>query len=416
MSPAALALLIAASGSSTLLAQTAKSDATQTVPDWGMYRGPHRDGLSPDTGLLKEWPSGGPPLAWKATGLGEGYSSISIVGERIYTMGDVDKSCTLLALNLKDGKVVWSLPLAPAAAKLNRPGTRSTPACDGKNVYGLTPAGLLACADAEKGTLIWKKELGGKMMSGWGVSESPLLDGDLVVVTPGGNSGAVEAFNKATGEPVWQSKEFKDKAAYSSLFPVELGGVRQYVVFTDQSVAGISAKTGDVVWRADRVGKTAVIPTPVFKDGFLFVVSGYGVGYNGFQITEAGGKFEAKEIYSGKATVHTGAVVLVGDHVYAQTDGGKLLCLELKTGKEAWSNASVKGKGTVCYADGHLIIRNEKGAVSLVEASPQAYKEVGHFDSERVGGEQGWAHPVVFGGKLYIRDWDALTCYNLQAK
>jgi len=399
-----------------LSAQAEKKETAAAVPEWGMYRGPRRDGISPDTGLLKEWPPSGPPQLWKATGLGEGYSSIAIVGDRIYTMGELDKSYTLLALNLADGKTVWKLPISPAAAKLNRPGTRSTPASDGKMVYCLTPTGQLACADAAKGMLAWKKDLGGKMMSGWGFSESPLLDGDAVVVTPGGDAGTVASLNSATGEPLWHSKELKDKAAYSSLFPIDLGGVHQYVVFTDQSVAGIAAKSGQVLWRADRPGKTAVIPTPVYKDGFLFVASGYGVGYNGFQITESGGKFEAKEIYSGKATVHTGALVLVGDHVYAQTDRGQLLCLELKTGKEAWAGASVPGKGTVLYADGHLIIRNEKGAVSLVEATPKEYKEVGRFSSERVGGEQGWAHPVVFGKKLYIRDWDALTCYDLQAK
>jgi outer membrane protein assembly factor BamB len=402
-------------GGSGLFAQDGKKEMATPVPDWGMYRGPKRDGLSPDTGLLKEWPPAGPPLTWKATGLGEGYSTISIVGDRMFTMGEIEKSYTLIALNLADGKVVWKLPITPAG-KLNRPGTRSTPASDGKMVYCLTPNGVLACADAAKGAMVWKKDLGGKMMSGWGHSESPLLDGALVLVTPGGDSGTVEAFDKTSGEPAWQSKELKDKAAYSSLFAIDLGGIHQYVVFTSQSVAGIEAKTGQVLWRADRMGKTAVIPTPVYKDGFLFVASGYGVGYNGFQITESGGKFEAKEIYSGKATVHTGAFVLVGDHVYAQTDRGQLLCLELKSGKEAWSSASVPGKGTVLYADGHLIIRNEKGAVSLVEASPQAYKEVGRFNSERTGGEEGWAHPVVFGGKLYIRDWDSLTCYDLKAK
>jgi outer membrane protein assembly factor BamB len=405
--------LIVAVAARPAFAQAAKADSKATVPDWGMYRGPNRDGLSPDTGLLKSWPESGPPVAWKASGLGQGYSSISIVGDRIFTMGDIDKNCTLIAVSASDGKTLWHLPIAPAT-KVNRPGTRSTPACDGKKVYCLTPAGVLACADMS-GSLAWKKDLGGKMMSNWGFSESPLLDGDFVVVTPGGGSGTVEAFNKETGESAWQSKELKDDAAYSSLFPIELGGIRQYVVFTGSSVAGIEAKTGKILWRADRSGKTAVIPTPVYKDGFLFVVSGYGIGYNGFQITESGGKFEAKEIYKGKATVHTGAIVLVGDYVYAQLDKGDLLCLELKTGKEMWADRCV-GKGTVCYADGHLIIRSEKGAVALVEASPQAYKEVGHFNSERVGGEQGWAHPVVFGGKLYIRDWDALTCYDLKAK
>ncbi|HLY09018.1 MAG TPA: PQQ-binding-like beta-propeller repeat protein [Planctomycetota bacterium] len=410
-----LFLLSLAAASPALLAQAGKKEVSAGVPDWGMYRGPKRDGLSPDTGLLKEWPASGPPLAWKATGLGLGYSSVSIVGNRLFTMGDVDKSCTLIALNLADGKTVWKLPIAPSAG-VDRPGSRSTPASDGKMVFCLTPSGQLACADAATGRLLWKKDLGGKMMSGWGFSESPLLDGPLVVVTPGGDGGTVEAFDKVAGKTVWQSKELKDKAAYSSLVPIELGGIRQYVVFTDQSVAGIAAKTGQVVWRAAREGKTAVIPTPVYKDGFLFVTSGYDVGHNGFQITGTGGKFQATEVYKGKVIVHTGAIVLVDDHVYAQTDSGQLKCIELKTGKEAWSGASVPGKGTVCYADGHLIIRNEKGAVSLVEASPAAYKEVGRFNSERVGGEQGWAHPVVFGGKLYIRDWDALTCYDLQAK
>lgn len=410
-----LILITLAAAGPGLLAQAGKKEAPGAVPDWGMYRGPKRDGLSPDTGLLKEWPKEGPPLAWKATGLGQGYSSISIVGNRIFTMGDADKQCCLIALNLADGKLAWKLPIAPAAG-VDRPGSRSTPASDGKMVFCETPSGMVACADAAKGGLLWKKDLGGKMMSGWGFSESPLLDGGLLVVTPGGDAGTVEALDKATGKTVWQSKELKDKAAYSSLFPIEIGGIRQYVVFTDQSVAGIAAKTGQVVWRADRPGKTAVIPSPVYKDGVLFVTSGYGVGHNGFQITGAGGKFQAKEIYKGNVVVHTGAIVLVDDHVYAQTDGGQLKCIELKTGKEAWSGSAVPGKGTVCYADGHLIIRNEKGAVSLVEASPQAFKEVGHFSSERVGGEEGWAHPVIFGGKLYIRDWDALTCYDLQAK
>lgn len=414
---AALLVLALAAGQ-RVSAQAGKKDPKKdpnAVPDWGQYRGPNRDGLSPDTGLLKQWPGSGPPLAWKATGLGQGYSSISIVGNRIFTMGDADKSCCLIALNLADGKLVWKLPIAPSSS-VDRPGSRSTPASDGKQVFCMTPSGLLACADAATGRLLWKKDLGGQMMSGWGFSESPLLDGALVVVTPGGPAGTVEAFDKATGKSVWQSKELTDKAAYSSLFAIELGGIRQYVVFTDKSVAGIAAKTGQMVWRADRKGATAVIPTPVYKDGFLFVSSGYGIGHNGFQITGAAGKFQAKEIYKGSIVVHTGAIVLVEDHVYAQTDNGQLKCVDLKTGKEAWSSASIPGKGTVCYADGHLIIRNEAGAVSLVEASPAAYKEVGRFNSERAGGEQGWAHPVVFGGKLYIRDWEALAVYDLQAK
>lgn len=392
--------------------------------DWGMFRGPNRDGHSPDTGLLKQWPSTGPALAWKVTGLGKGASSFSIVGDKMYTMGDLADGCHLICLSAADGKIAWTTKMgAPWVDEKWLHGPRGTPATDGALVIGLSPNGDVLCADAATGKEKWKKSMkgdfGGKMMSGWGFSESPLLDGDHVVITPGGSKGTVAALKKATGELVWQSSGLTDSAAYASLVPVEIGGVRQYLLLTDQSAAGIGAKDGKVLWRVGRQGKTAVIPTPVYKDGIVFVTSGYGVGCSAYKITEAGGAFTAAELYVGtQMKNHHGGVILVGDYVYGLDDPGTLKCIELKTGKVVWQDKSI-GKGAIAFADGHFVLRSEnekKGDIALIEASPEGYKETGRFTQPDLSGKKCWAHPVVFGGKMYIRDHDLLLCYDVKAK
>jgi outer membrane protein assembly factor BamB len=237
-----------------------------------------------------------------------------------------------------------------------------------------------------------------------------------VLFTPGGSKGTVVALNKATGAPVWQSAELKDKAAYSSLVPVTIGNVPQYLVFTDKSIAGIS-NTGRLAWRADRNGATAVIPTPVIsKDNIIFVSSGYGVGAHGFQVTAAGGRFSAQEIYAQRQMEsHIGGFALIGDHVYGP-DGGSLKCAEVKTGKVVWQNRCV-GKGSITAADGKLFVRGDdkgSGGVAMVEATPEAYKELGKFNQPNLSGKELWAYPVVYGGRLYLRDQDNLFCYNLK--
>jgi len=227
---------------------------------------------------------------------------------------------------------------------------------------------------------------------------------------------------KDSGELAWQSTDLKEEAHYTSLVPVEIGGVRQAVVLTDKSVAGIAIKDGKVLWRASREGRTAVIPTPICKDGIVFVTSGYGVGCNAFKITADGGTFKASEAYSGKqVTNHHGGVILVGDHLYELDDQRKLKCVDFKTGKVVWENPSV-GKGAVAYADGHLYCRSEaseKGGASniaLVEASPSGYKEKGRFTQPDRSNTAAWAHMVVIGGKFYVRDQDVLLCYDVKAK
>lgn len=392
--------------------------------DWSQFRGPSRDGISPDTGLLKQWPSGGPPLAWKSEGIGTGYSSVCVSGTRLYLTGDVEGASMLFALGAADGKIAWKAKIgAPGGNRGN--GGRGTPATDGTLVFALGQSGELVCAEAETGKIRWQKSLerdfGGKRPNWWW-SESPLLDGDLVICTPGGRQGTVLALKKATGETVWQSKELTDEAHYTSLMPVEIGAVRQYLVFTAASVAGIGAKDGKLLWRHAREGKTAIVSTPLYKDGIVFVSSGYRVGCNGFQVTAAGGSFKAEQVYSGNQMEnHHGGLILVGDHVYGVHDGGMLKCLELKTGKELWAGPRL-GKGSIAYADGHIVYRSEdtrSGTVALVEVSPAGYKEKGQFSLTDPALEQRtmiWPHPVVFGGKLYLRNQNVLYCYDVKAK
>jgi outer membrane protein assembly factor BamB len=255
------------------------------------------------------------------------------------------------------------------------------------------------------------------MMSDWGYAESVLVDGDKLLCTPGGDQGAIVAMDKSTGDLVWRTEDFTDDAAYSSLVPTEMGGRRQYVQLTGESVVGVAADNGDVLWRAPRQGKTAVIPTPIVKGNHVFVTSGYKVGCNLFRVTPGGGKFTVKEVYAnGDMENHHGGVVLVGDHVYG-TSGNMLVCMELMTGKVAWKDRSV-GKGAVSYADGHLYVRGEgnEGTVALVEATPRAYREKGRFDQPDRSNANSWPQPVIAGGKLYLRDQDVLLCYDVKAK
>ncbi len=416
---AAIALLAATGTTLHLSAQAGKKEAALSA-EWYQYRGPKRDGLSPDKDLLKQWPAGGPSLAWKATGIGTGYSSVAVTGKYIFTMGDLKGSSHIIALNATGGKLVWAAPVGDSDKPGGYEGPRSTPATDGSLVFGLGQSGTLVCVQAATGREVWRKNLkdiGGRC-GNWGYAESPLLDGPVLVVCPGGSKGTVAAFNKANGGILWQSGELKDSAEYTSLVPADFGGIPQYVAYTQQTVAGIHAKTGAMLWKADRKGATAVIPTPVLsKEGTVFVASGYGIGCNAFQVSSAGGRFKVQEIYQGKQMEnHTGGLVLVGDHVYGQHDRGALKCIELKTGKEVWTNPCVGGKAAVAYADGHLVVRSERGTVALVEASPEGYKETGRFDHPDKSGKETWPHPVIFGGKLYLRDQDVLLCYDLKGK
>lgn len=391
--------------------------------DWPQWRGPNRDDVSTETGLLKTWPAGGPKLLWKAEGVGGGFSSVSIAGDKLFTMGDVDGASEVLCLNLKDGSSVWKTKIGKPAGGGGYPGTRCTPTIDGALVYATNQYGDLVCVQAADGKEVWRKEMGkdfgGQMMSGWGYAESPLVDGDNLICTPGGAKGTLVALNKKTGAQVWRTSEIGDKAGYSSPITADIGGVHQIIQLTAEDVFGVAADSGKVLWKAARPGRTAVIPTPIYFDNFVFVASGYGVGCNGFKITAAGGKFSAEQAYASTDMVnHHGGVVRVGDFVYGYSDKGGWTCLEMKTGKVKWQNRGV-GKGALTCADGMLYMRSEGGkggacTIALVEANPEAYKEAGRFEQPNRSGQASWPHPVVCGGKLYIRDQDVLLCYDVK--
>ena len=407
-------------GTTLLLSLT--SLAFAAPGDWPQFRGPNRDGISAETGLLQDLPSGGPPLVWKATGIGVGYSTVSVVGDRIYTIGEDNEVSSVVALNAADGKKVWSARLGKAGAP-GQPayeGPRATPTAEGDLLAAVSQWGELACYDPAQGKELWRKDyskdFGGKRPT-WGVAESPLIDGDKLVVTPGGTEGSIVALNKKTGDVIWRSKGFTDAPHYSSLIVAEIGGVRQYIQLTAESVVGVAAADGKVLWVAPRKGRTAVIPTPIYSDGFVYVSSGYGVGCNLFKITEAGGKFTAAEVYANKVLGNkTGGVIKIGDFVYGHADDKGWTCQDFKSGAAKWQYNSL-GKGSITYADARFYLRAEdKGTVVLIEASPDGFKEHGRFEQPDRSGKTAWPYPVIAHGKLYLRDWDTLLCYDVKAR
>jgi len=416
-------LLLAVSACSLLVA----SRTPGAEGDWPEWRGPNRDGVSTETGLLKEWPAGGPSLVWKSKGLGAGYSSVSVVGDRVFTLGQAGTDGLVIALNRADGKRLWSQRLGQGGAVGwgDFDGPRATPTVTGGLVFAIGPYGEIVCLAGADGRERWRKHLqndfGGRRPE-WGFSESPLMDGDKVVFTPGGPRGAVVALKRETGAVVWQSKEFTDAAHYASLVIATIGGVRQYIQLTDASVAGLAADDGRLLWRVARKGATAVIPTPVYADQQVYVTSGYGVGCNLFAITPQGGKFSGRQVYANKVMAnHHGGVVKIGDYIYGHSEGQGdnkgWLCQNFKTGEAVWHEKDKLGKGSVTYADGRLYCRAEdgKGTVALLDATSEGYREKGRFDPPDRSDKNSWAHPVIAGGKLYLRDQDVLLCYDVKA-
>lgn len=409
-----------------VLAGLAICGGAASAADWPQWGGPNRDHVSTETGLLKEWPDDGPKLLWQAKGLGAGYAAVAAVGERLYTLGEDASSSYLHAINAKDGKIAWSTKVGKVGGSSDSFaryfGPRATPTVEGDRIYVLGQWGDLLCVSAKDGTEVWRKNLfadfKGKIMSVWDYSESPLVDGDRLVVTPGGAEGALLALNKMTGEPVWRSKEFTDAAAYSSIIIADVHGAKQYIQATGESVVGVDPEAGKLLWRAARQGPTAVIPTPIYSDGHVFVTSGYGAGGHLFKISKEGDAFKAEQVYHKKDFgVQIGGVVLVEGKLYGSADPGILKCVDFLTGEESWKSRD-PGKGAVVYADGHLYVRTEAtpGTVTLVEADPEEYVEKGLLEQPAGSGKNTWSPPVIANGKLYLRDADLLFCYDIAAK
>ena len=398
--------------------------------EWSRWRGPKGDGLSAESGLLTQWPDEGPPLVWQSKGLGSGFSSVAVAGGKIFTLGKKQGATHLMAAAVKDGAILWSTPIGNTGDNPN-----CTPTVDGDLVFGVSHGGDLACVNARSGKLVWRKhlqqDLGGQMMSGWGYSESPLVDGDNLICTPGGNDSLLAALDKRTGEVIWQTKVDRslgnrggDGAGYASIVISHGAGVKQYITLVGRGIVSVDAATGKLLWNYNDVANgTANIPTPIVSGDYVFASSGYGTGSALLKLSKEGRGVKAEEEYfleGNKLQNHHGGMILKDGYVFCghQHDEGFPICVEMETGEIAWGGR-MRGPGggsaAVAYADGHFYFRYQDGVMALIEANPREYKLKGKFKIKTHNGNS-WPHPVIAGGKLYLRDQDELLCYDIKAK
>lgn len=399
--------------------------------DWPQWHGPKRDNVSTETGLSRQWGPNGPTLAWQASGLGLGFSSLAITNGRIFTMGDHGAEQFIEALDAKSGKMLWKTKVGPSHED-EYGGPRSTPTVDGALLYAVGTEGDLVCLDTATGKEVWRrslpKDFGGRMMSDWKFSESPLVDGDRVIVTPGAREATLVALDKKTGKEVWRTATpdlgpgGRDGAAYSSVVISNGGGVKQYVQLLGRGVIGVRASDGKFLWNYNRVAnQVANIATPLVSGDYVFASTGYQTGSALLKLAKSGDGVSATEAYwlDGKTFQnHHGGYVLVGQHLYGGHGHrrGAPICIDLASGKVLWGGEGTRNEGTgsaaVTTADNLLYFRYEDGTMMLIEASPEGYKPKGHFKIPGVS-RPSWAHPVVLDGKLYLREDDKLLVYDV---
>jgi len=385
--------------------------------DWPQWQGPDRTRISKETGLLKEWPAAGPAVVWTATGLGSGYGSMAVAGDRVFVQGTRKRDSVVIALNRADGKEVWSKALGSSESNDRGSGPRGTPTVDGDRLYILTENGDLACLKID-GTEVWRRNIlrdfrGSQLQ--WLISESPLVDGPHVVVSPGGSGAGMVKLDKMTGKTVWTAKDLSDPAGYSSIVAADVQGVRTYMTFTAAAGVGVRASDGKLMFRYPKAANNvANIATPIFSNNKVFFTSAYGTGGGLLDLTARNGEVSAKEVYfTREMRNHHGGVVLVDGYLYGFSDA-ILTCLDFATGKMMWRDRSV-GKGSVTFADGRLYIQGENNVVGLADATPSGYREAGRFSIPDKG-LPSWAHPVVSDGRLYVRNQDVLITYDIKAR
>ena len=407
--------------------------ATAPAADWPTFRGPGRTAVAPDTDLLESWPEEGPPLVWQTSGAGRGYASLAIAGDRIFTLGDglstaSDADEYLSCFDRATGKPLWKTKTGGpwTDGQESWQSSRSTPTVDGDTVYVITPFGqLVACATAdgrEKYRVDLKAQFGGTKGDSWGYSESVTIDGDRLVCTPGGEQATMVALDKKSGEKIWACPASGDiGAGHSSIVITTVGDRRVYLQTTASGAYAVDADTGALLWKYPIDKTTAVIPTPIVKGDLVFIAAGYKRGGALLrQKAGPGGTVTMEEVYGLKpelANKH-GGIVLVGDHLYGCADDQPIVvCAKLETGEVVWKErGSGKNSATVMAADGHVYVRYADGTLSLVKADPTAYSEVSTFKVPGSGDRPSWAHMVILDGRLYLREGDAILCYDVRTE
>jgi len=402
----------------------AASSLVLSAGDWPQWRGPDRTDLSDEAGLLKNWPEDGPERLWLYEQAGKGYAGPAIVDGRLITMGtemiEGKEMEVVFALEAETGRKLWSSPMTEMFNNRWGHGPRGTPTVAEGRIYALSGNGTLVCLQFSDGKEVWRvsyaDDLGGKV-PGWGYTESVLVDQGKVICTPGEGKGTLAALDAKTGKVIWRSKDFTVGAHYSSPIVVTHNGVRQYVQLTEKVLAGVAADDGRLLWKTDWPGRTAVIPTPVERDGYVYVTSGYGAGC---KLVKLGDGMEPEEVYANREMKnHHGGVILLDENIYGHSDGVDWLCQNFLTGEVVWTSDKL-GKGAIGYADGHFYCLEERsGTVVLIEASPDAWNEKGRFKldpqsqiRERSG--KVWTHPVISNGRLYLRDQEYIYCFDVR--
>lgn len=414
--------------------------------DWPQWQGPARNAMSAERGLLQEWPQGGPPLAWKAVDIGSGYGGVSVANGRIFSISNRGADEVVWALSETDGKPVWSTRLGPALREGMPQGSEGpgcTPTVDGDRLYAIGAGGSLACLQTSDGKVVWQRNLvsdfGGRLPV-WRYNESPLIDGEKLICTPGAPDATLISLNKLNGEVIWKSVVTEDaggergrgrrggggggnsSAAYASAIVADIVGVRQYVQFTAMALVGVAAADGKLLWKYPRPANNTRIncSSPVFADGLVFAASAYGAGGGAAKITKGeNGELRADEVYfTSNMQNHHGGMIVHEGALYGAAggnEGGFLVCLNFADGEVLWRERRAP-KGSLLFADGRLYLRAEGGTVLLIEPSREKFVEKGRFEQPDRTGQPAWTHPIIANGKLYIRDQGTLYCYDISLK
>jgi len=409
---AALAIAVSISLTSLL------ADEAANVHGWPEHHGPGRTNISPERGLLKKWPEGGPPRLWTYSQCGRGYSGVTIAAGMIFTAGDFGRDQKLLALDM-DGRFLWEARNGDAW-RGSSPGCRSTPTFSEGALYHLNPAGRLAAYEAKSGKPLWAVDLKSRFDARygiWALAENVIVDSDKVLCMPGGPKGRVVALDKRTGKTIWANTDIEDYAAYCSGIVVTHGGVRQLITMTQRSVVGVNVENGTLVWSAPYVPRSPQNAlTPVFRDGYVFVASGHSSDGTLMKIDQASRTASVVWQRSDLDDCHSGAL-LVDGRLYGTScrlGGQSFYCVDYLTGKTVKMYDTMGKVGITC-ADGMIYALNHRGTMSLLEINDEGFDVVSRFELKRRPTNTYLAHPVVCGGRLYIRGGEDLCVYDIRA-
>ncbi len=389
--------------------------------EFSQWRGPERDGLYPQSGLLKQWPNEGPELLWSFEGLGAGHGSVSIANGQLFVLGMPDTMGVIYCLDLK-GELLWKKEYG-LEWYANYTGPRSTPTIQDGMLYFVSGQGVAFCLDAKDGKLVWSRDMFecfGAQTTSWGIAESPLLDGDRIFLTPGGKEHNVVALNRFTGEILWSSRGNGEQSAYCSPILAELNDTRLIITMTAESILGIDADDGQTYWSVPHIqGNKIHANSPVYGDGRVFCASASArvdtiKGHVMIHLSNDGKSAEVGWRNEKRFNLMGGIILHEGELYSSTYEEKEWYSLDAATGDLNYLSDQVAGGATI-LADGLFYCYGTDGTLALIEAGEKASRVISSFQIT-LGTDQHWAHPVIHEGKIYVHHGDALMCYNISAE